>query len=95
VFRRDEAVSKDALAADFSLWHGRPRTTHAATGPTPRAVYCAAMDDLGSALAAFLEEHRRCGELDGGVEEDPADGATVWMACSCGAPLARDVDRAG
>ncbi len=35
-------------------------------------------------LAAFLREHRRCGELDGGV-----DGARAWMSCECGAGLAR------
>ena len=29
---------------------------------------------------AFLQEHRRCGELDGGL-----DGDTVWLVCSCGA----------
>ena len=33
-------------------------------------------------LDAFLNEHRRCGELDGGV-----DGPTVWIACECGAAL--------
>ena len=30
-------------------------------------------------LDAFLTEHRRCGELDGRV-----DDATVWLACDCG-----------
>ena len=44
------------------------------------------LDDLD----AFLQEHRRCGELDGGV-----DGARVWMACSCGAVLTRFLARAG
>jgi hypothetical protein len=34
-----------------------------------------------AALDAFVEEHRRCGELDGavGVEE-----GRVWMTCECG-----------
>jgi hypothetical protein len=36
------------------------------------------------ALYAFYLEHRRCGELDGGV-----DGERVWMACECGAGLFR------
>jgi hypothetical protein len=35
------------------------------------------MPDLLAALDAFLQEHRRCGELDGGVE-----GGVVWMRCS-------------
>jgi hypothetical protein len=38
------------------------------------------MPELLSALAAldaFLQEHRRCGELGGGV-----DGERVWMACA-------------
>ena len=34
------------------------------------------------ALDAFLQKHRRYGELDGGVE-----GERVWMACSCGGAL--------
>jgi hypothetical protein len=29
-------------------------------------------------LYAFYLEHRRCGELDGGVE-----GERVWMTCTC------------
>ncbi len=32
-----------------------------------------------AALDAFLQEHRRCGVLDGGVE-----GERVWMTCECG-----------
>jgi len=44
-------------------------------------------------LDAFYLDHRRCGELEAGV-----DVAVVWMACECGAMLARhhpaDVDGA-
>jgi hypothetical protein len=29
---------------------------------------------------AFYLKHRRCGELDAGVEDE-----RVWMACECGA----------
>jgi hypothetical protein len=36
---------------------------------------------------AFLTDHRRCGELDGGV-----DGPTIWLACDCGAGIARRSD---
>jgi hypothetical protein len=35
---------------------------------------------------AFFEEHRRCGELDGGV-----DGALVWIKCDCGGQIAHVV----
>jgi hypothetical protein len=40
------------------------------------------MPDLLAALDAFMQEHRRCGELDGGVDEE-----RVWMACDCGAGI--------
>jgi hypothetical protein len=37
------------------------------------------------ALDAFYLEHHRCGELDGGVDED-----YVWLACpTCGTPMAQ------
>jgi hypothetical protein len=36
------------------------------------------------ALWAFFEEHRRCGELDGGVED-----GRPWMVCECGARFAK------
>ena len=42
------------------------------------------MTPLLLALEAFLAEHRRCGTLDAGVSEE-----VVWMACECGARLAR------
>lgn len=38
------------------------------------------------ALIAFVAEHRRCGELDGGV-----NGERVWIACDCGAGIAHPV----
>ncbi len=40
------------------------------------------MVDVLAALDAFLQEHRRCGELDRGVVS-----AVVWMSCECGAKL--------
>jgi hypothetical protein len=40
------------------------------------------MPGLLRALVAFVAEHRRCGELDGGV-----DGERVWMACDCGGEI--------
>ena len=42
------------------------------------------MPELLASLDAFLQEHRRCGDLDAGVE-----AAVVWMACDCGAELVR------
>jgi hypothetical protein len=39
------------------------------------------------ALDAFVQEHRRCGELEAGVEP-----ALVWMTCDCGAELVRWLD---
>jgi hypothetical protein len=44
------------------------------------------MPELLAALDAFLQEHRRCGELDGGVDDE-----RVWLACDCGAGIAHPV----
>jgi hypothetical protein len=41
---------------------------------------------LAGPLDAFMQEHRRCGGLDGGV-----DGERVWMACDCGAGIAHPI----
>ena len=38
-------------------------------------------------LDAFSTEHRRCGDLDSGV-----DGPIVWIDCECGACMARRAD---
>jgi hypothetical protein len=45
------------------------------------------MPELLAALDAFLQEHRRCGEL-----EARAEPALVWMACDCGAEFVRLLD---
>lgn len=37
-------------------------------------------------LDACYTEHRRCGELEAGI-----DGAVVWIACDCGARSARRI----
>jgi hypothetical protein len=42
---------------------------------------------LLSELDAFYTEHRRCGDLDAGV-----DWPIVWVACPCRASMARRVD---
>ena len=44
------------------------------------------MPELLAALNAFLQEHRRCGELDGAV-----DGDQVWMACDCRANITHPI----
>jgi hypothetical protein len=38
-------------------------------------------------LDAFFTDHRQCGDLDAAV-----DGPAVWIACDCGASMARRVD---
>jgi len=38
-------------------------------------------------LNAFFTDHHHCGDLDAGV-----DGPVVWIACECGARMARRVD---
>jgi len=38
-------------------------------------------------LDAFFTDHQLCGDLHAGV-----DGSVVWMACDCGASMARRVD---
>jgi len=39
-------------------------------------------------LAAFLQEHRWCGEMDGGADEE------LWMSCTCGAVITRSLEPA-
>ena len=39
---------------------------------------------LLSDLDAFLQKHRRCGEIDAEVEGD-----RIWMTCTCGAVISR------
>jgi hypothetical protein len=38
-------------------------------------------------LDAFSLDYRQCGELEAGV-----DGPIVWIACGCGATVARRAD---
>ena len=38
--------------------------------------------DVLHAFVAFVAEHRRCGDLDGGK-----DNGYVWLQCSCGGLL--------
>jgi hypothetical protein len=45
------------------------------------------MPELLAALDAFLQEHRRCGELESAV----VDGV-VWMTPDCGGTIMRRID---
>jgi hypothetical protein len=47
-------------------------------------------DQLSRDLAAFLAEHRDCGELDTGMTTK--EPVRVWVTCSCGAHLERPAD---
>ena len=48
-------------------------------------------DRLADDLDAFIAEHRRCGELDGGVTEGAE--ARVWFTCGgCGARIVRSAE---
>lgn len=51
--------------------------------------------ELALILEAFLGEHRRCGDLDGGVDDEPG-GYVAWMTCDgCGAAMARGAIKEG
>ncbi|HTF41107.1 MAG TPA: hypothetical protein VK754_10985 [Propionibacteriaceae bacterium] len=41
------------------------------------------MPGILGALVTFMREHQRCGELEGGRDDE-----YVWLACSCGAHIA-------
>ena len=63
-----------------------------AAPPFRRRYSCytpAPMPDLLAALDAFVQEHRRCGDLDGRVED-----GHVWMACDCGAAIVHRIESA-
>ena len=47
------------------------------------------MPELLAALDAFVQEHRRCGDLNGGVER-----GRVWMACDSGADIVHPLQSA-
>jgi hypothetical protein len=44
------------------------------------------MRELLASLDAFIQEHRRCGDLAGGVDDQH-----VWLACDCGAGIAHPI----
>ena len=61
--------------------------TRAAISSLIEEIYT--MPELLAALDAFVQEHRRCGDLDGGVER-----GRVWMACDCRADIVHPVQSA-
>ncbi len=40
-------------------------------------------------LEAFLQEHRRCGDLRSGIHEALDPDPIIWMDCSCGGYIAK------
>ena len=48
------------------------------------------MPEILASLLAFVREHQRCGELDGG-----RDNGYVWLACSCGAQITHPAHSTG
>ena len=45
------------------------------------------MPDVLNAFVAFVAEHKRCGELNGGK-----DNGRVWIECSCGGPIVQPAE---
>jgi len=57
--------------------------------PSPHEPDLGELSLLLEGLAAFLAEHRRCGEMDSGAEEE-----FIWMTCTCGAVVSRTLEPA-
>ena len=52
--------------------------------PSPHEPDTGELSQLLADMVAFLDEHRRCGEMDGGADEE-----WVWMTCTCGAGISQ------
>jgi hypothetical protein len=61
------------------------RSHDISNGPSPCRV--PGTTSLLTELDAFFTDHHDCGDLDAGVE-----GPVVWIACECGARMARRAD---
>jgi hypothetical protein len=57
--------------------------------PSPHEPDPGELGHLLEGLAAFLDEHRSCGELDGGAEDE-----WIWMTCTCGAVIGQTLEPA-
>jgi hypothetical protein len=77
-----QTVGVDVVEATRGSAMGR--TTYLPT-PTPCGTLPAG--EPADRLDAFFTEHGRCGDLDAGV-----DDVIVWIACDCGASMARRAD---
>jgi hypothetical protein len=78
------------LILDLSLVGGQriSRPTPERNCPRTRSCWATLVAvSLLTDLDAFFADHHQCGELDAGVDE-----RIVWMACDCGARMARRVD---
>jgi hypothetical protein len=70
----------------------RPKCSSVGCGPQPPSrtpTRCGTLPavTLLTELDAFFTDHHHCGDLDCGVE-----GEVVWIACDCGARIARRVN---
>jgi hypothetical protein len=72
---------------DARLWHPWLRINRVLCAITKALPYLGLTTRV-TLFAAFFLEHRRCGDLDGGVESD-----RVWMSCTCGVVISRNADR--
>jgi hypothetical protein len=70
----------DPREGSYKIHRCRPSRMPAPCGRLPAV-------SLLTDLDAFSTEHRRCGDLDAGV-----DGPIVWIAYDCGVRMARRVD---
>jgi hypothetical protein len=57
--------------------------------PSPHEPDPHELSHLLASLVAFLDEHRHCGELDGGAEDE-----SIWMTYTCGAVISRTLEPA-
>jgi hypothetical protein len=64
----------------YKIHRCRPSRMPAPCGRLPAVTLLTELD-------ALFTGHCRCGDLDAGVDRD-----IVWMACDCGASMARRVD---
>jgi hypothetical protein len=57
--------------------------------PSPHEPGPGELSQILASLVAFVDEHRYCGELDAGADEE-----WIWMPCTCGAVVSRTLEPA-
>jgi hypothetical protein len=78
-------ITKAANSADgLTVVVAQRWCTRLALHDLSSAVSCCACQTGSRLWWAFVDEHQRCGELDGG-----RDNGCAWLACSCGAQIAQ------